>query len=310
MNQHPLNLTAADGHQITGTLFQPEVPRACLVISHGMAEHGDRYARLARWLGQHQIAVISYHHRGHGPDCGPDDLGHYADSQGWAKVVGDLELVVAHARATFPELPLSLLGHSMGSFIAQSYAQQHGAALDALILSASNRINKAELLPSRSLIGLIKRVCGKRHQSKLIAKLTFGKFNRMFRPNRTECDWLSRDERQVDQYLADPLCGFECSTGLWHDFLGGMLTINPMRWRKDLPVHLFSGSEDPVGEMGKGIRQHFQAIREAGIQKVTFRLFDGGRHEMLNELNAEDVWQHLLQCIPTAQSACAEPLSA
>ena len=126
MNQHPLNLTAADGHQITGTLFQPEVPRACLVISHGMAEHGNRYGELARWLGQHQIAVISYHHRGHGPDCGPDDLGHYADSQGWAKVVGDLELVVAHARATFPELPLSLLGHSMGSYLAQSVLSQNG----------------------------------------------------------------------------------------------------------------------------------------------------------------------------------------
>ncbi|MFV8569838.1 lysophospholipase [Marinobacter sp. SBS5] len=310
MNQHTLNLTAADGHRITGTLFQPKAPAACLVISHGMAEHGNRYAALAQWLGEHRIAVVSFNHRGHGPDCSEADLGHYADSQGWAKVVSDLGLVVDHARTTFPNLPLSLLGHSMGSFIAQSYTQQQGASIDALILSASNRINKAELVPSRSLIGLIKLIRGKRHQSKLIANLTFGKFNRMFRPNRTDCDWLSRDEQQVDQYLADPLCGFECSTGLWHDFLGGMLSINPELWRKDLPIHLFSGSDDPVGEMGKGIRQHFQTIREAGIQKVTFRLFDGGRHEMLNELNAEDVWQHLLTCIPTAQPVCAEPLSA
>ncbi|WP_323751537.1 alpha/beta fold hydrolase [Marinobacter sp.] len=308
MNQHPLNLTAADGHRITGTLFQPAAPVACLVISHGMAEHGNRYTALAQWLVAHDVAVISYHHRGHGPDCTDTDLGHYADRNGWAKVVSDLDQVVGHARDNFPELPLSLLGHSMGSFIAQSYAQQHGASIDALILSASNRLNRAELVPWRLLIGLIKRVRGQRHRSKLIAGLTFGKFNRMFRPNRTACDWLSRDEQQVDQYLADPICGFECSAGLWHDFLGGMLSINPKLWHKDLPIHLFSGSADPVGEMGKGIRQHFQTIREADIQKVTFRLFDGGRHEMLNELNAEDVWQHLMQCIPTVQPACAEPL--
>ncbi|WP_372965177.1 alpha/beta fold hydrolase [Marinobacter sp.] len=310
MNQHPLNLTTDDGHRITGTLFQPDVPAACLVISHGMAEHGNRYSELAQWLCGHNIAVIACHHRGHGPDCPEADLGHYADTQGWQKVVGDLGLVIHYAHEAFPGLPVSLLGHSMGSFIAQSYAQQHGNTLDTLILSATNRIHRPELLASRFLVGLIRLLRGKRHKSRLITNLTFGKFNRMFRPNRTDCDWLSRDEQQVDRYIADTLCGFECSAGLWHDFLSGMLSIHPRQWRKDLPVHLLSGAEDPVGEMGKGIRQHFQAIREAGIHKVTFRLYERGRHEILNELNAEDVWQHLLQCIPVHDTVYAKPLPA
>jgi len=310
VNQHTLNLTTDDGHRITGTLFRPANPVACLVISHGMAEHGDRYAALARWLTDRNVAVITYHHRGHGPDCPRGDLGHYADNGGWAKVVADLGLVVAHARQTFPGMPVSLLGHSMGSFIAQCYAQQHGNTLDTLILSATNRVHRPELTASRLLIGLIRLIRGKRHRSKLIANLTFRKFNRQFQPNRTDCDWLSRDEQQVDRYIADAACGFECTAGLWHDFVGGMLSINPDLWRKDLPVHLFAGTEDAVGEMGKGIRQHFQTIREAGIHKVTLRLFDRGRHEMLNELNAEGVWQHLLQCIPVREPACTEPLPA
>ena len=310
MNQHTLNLTSDDGHRITGTLFQPDTPVACLVISHGMAEHGNRYTALAQWLAENNVAVMTYHHRGHGPDCAPAALGHYADRQGWSKVVSDLGRVINQARQTFPGVPVSLFGHSMGSFIAQSYAQQHGDGLNTLILSATNRIHRTELQASRLLIGLIRLVRGKRHKSPLIANLTFRKFNRQFQPNRTDCDWLSRDEQQVDRYIADPACGFECSAGLWHDFVKGMLSINPSVWRKDLPVHLFAGTEDAVGEMGKGIRQHFQSIREAGIHKVTLRLFEHGRHEMLNELNAEDVWQHLLQCIPVHEPACAESLPA
>ena len=143
------------------------------------------------------------------------------------------------------------------------------------------------------LIGLIRLLRGKRHRSPLITRMTFEQFNRRFRPNRTHADWLSRDPHQVDAYVADPLCGFQCSTGLWLDFIGGMLAIKPPTWRKDLPVHLFSGTADAVGEMGRGVRQHFQAIREAGVGHVTLRLFEGGRHEMLNETNRDEVWQYL-----------------
>lgn len=302
MNEHPLTLKAGDGHTVTGTVFSPAAPTATLIVSHGMAEHGDRYKSLAHWLGENGVAVVTYHHRGHGPNCPYENLGHYADQHGWSSVIADLHQVVQHTRSQFPGLPVNLLGHSMGSFIAQAYAQIHGDDLDALILSATNRIDRRQLLASRTLIGLIRLVRGKRHRSKLVARMTFEKFNRKFRPNRTGSDWLSRDSTQVDLYIADPLCGFECTVGLWWDFIGGMLRLSPAAFRKDLPVHLFSGTADAVGEMGHGVRRHFQAIREAGAENVTLRLFEGGRHEMLNETNRDEVWEYLRSLCLTLQS--------
>ncbi|WP_296934623.1 alpha/beta hydrolase [uncultured Marinobacter sp.] len=302
MNEQPLTLNVGDGYTITGTIYTPAAPTAILVVSHGMAEHGDRYQPLAHWLGENGIAVLTYHHRGHGPNCPPANLGHYADQHGWTRVVEDLHQVIQHARARFPGLPVHLLGHSMGSFIAQAYAQSHGDNLDTLILSATNRTDRAHLLASRTLIGLIRLVRGKRHRSRLVARMTFEQFNRKFRPNRTDADWLSRDPKQVDDYIADPLCGFDCTVGLWWDFIGGMLRLSPAAFRKDLPVHLFSGTADAVGEMGRGVRRHFQAIREAGAENVTLRLFEGGRHEMLNETNREEVWAYLLSLCLTPDS--------
>lgn len=305
MHAHPFTLTSRDDHTITGTLFQPADPASVLVIAHGMAEHAGRYTDFARWLGTRGIAVVTYHHRGHGDQGPTEKLGHYSDNDGWAKVTDDLYRVISQARTTFPDLPLTLLGHSMGSFIAQSLAQQHPGAIDALILSASNRIHRPQLLVSRCLVGAIRGLRGRRHRSALITRLTFGQFNRRFQPTRTDCDWLSRDPRQVDAYRADPACGFDCSVGLWYDFLGGMLAIDPRRWRKDLPVHLFGGSEDPVGEMGQGLTRHFRAIREAGVQRVTLRLFAGGRHEMLNETNADEVWAHVAALCQPAHADAA-----
>lgn len=293
MHEQRLSLTGQDNHVIQGTIFCPDAPHTALVIAHGMAEHAGRYADFARWLAQRNVAVITFNHRGHGPACLPDQLGHYSDTDGWGKVVDDLNRVLLDAREHFPGIPLTLLGHSMGSFIAQSCAQQHPESLDALILSATNRIHRPQLWAFRALIGGIRRLHGSHHRSPTIARKTFGKFNRLFRPNRTDCDWLSRDTAQVDCYVSDPLCGFECTTGLWHDFIQGMLAIKPSTWRKDLPVHLFSGSDDAVGEMGKGVTRHVQNIRNAGVRETSLRLFKGGRHEMLNETNAGDVREHV-----------------
>lgn len=297
MQEQPLSLTGQDSHAITGTVFCPDTPHSALVIAHGMAEHAGRYADFARWLAKRNIAVITFNHRGHGPACPTDQLGHYNDVDGWGKVIDDLNRVLFDARERFPGIPLALLGHSMGSFIAQGCAQVHPDSLDCLILSATNQIQRPQLWASGALVSGIRRLYGNHHRSPTIAKMTFGKFNRLFQPNRTDCDWLSRDTTQVDQYVSDPLCGFECTTGLWHDFIQGMLAIEPSRWRKDLPVHLFSGSYDPVGEMGKGVSRHIQNIRNAGIRETSLRLFEGGRHEMLNESNAAEVREHVLSLL-------------
>lgn len=298
MPEQSFTLSATDGHVIRVHGFIPSVTEAALVIAHGMAEHSGRYAALARWLADRKVAVFTYDHRGHGHHCPADDLGHYADEQGWQKVISDLASVVNLARGHAGDSPLALLGHSMGSFIAQSYVQSHGDRIDLLILSATNRIHKPQLQASRALISGIAACHGRRHRSNTVATMTFGKFNRQFRPNRTDADWLSRDEEQVDRYLNDPLCGFQCTTGLWLDFIGGMLALEPRTWRQDLPIRMISGDCDAVGEMGKGVRLHQQALTKAGIKDVTLQLFPGGRHEMFNETNAEEVWDALFNTLP------------
>lgn len=290
-------LPATDDHEIPVKVWRPRYPAGVMVLAHGMAEHAGRYAPLAEWLTDRGIAVVAVEHRGHSEHCDEADLGHFADSDGWNKVVTDLREVVRFARSLEPQPPLSLFGHSMGSFIAQAYAQRFGDSLDTLVLCATNRINRPKLRVSRALVETIRIIKGPRHVSPLIENLTFGAFNQAFRPNRTTHDWLSRDPAQVDEYLADAYCGFGCTVQLWRDFIGGMLTIDPSLWRKDLPVHLMSGTADPVGEMGKGVQRHIETLRSTGVSVKSIRLFEDARHELVNESNSREVWEHLLTCL-------------
>lgn len=292
-------LTASDGRAIPVKVWRPRAPKAMLIIAHGMAEHASRYARLADWLNNLDIAVVAVEHRGHSDDCPDADLGHYADKDGWNKVITDLDQVVDYARSLEPDAPLTLFGHSMGSFIAQVYAQRFGGKLQGLILCATNRINRPQLIVSKLLVDAIKAVKGPRHLSPLVTSMTFGAFNKAFKPNRTTHDWLSRDNDQVDAYLEDAYCGFDCTVQLWSDFIGGMLTIDPRQWPKDVPVHVLSGTNDPVGEFGKGIVKHIEAIKAAGVNLASSHLFEGGRHELVNETNALEVWEHLMGCVTT-----------
>ncbi|TGN38715.1 alpha/beta hydrolase [Marinobacter confluentis] len=302
MNAQERFITSPDGHQIPLLCWVPGTDSAepasrVLIIAHGMAEHAARYQPLALWLNQRGVAVYAIQHRGHGPHCPPEQRGHYADEDGWQKVIDDLAQAVQHLRSEHPGLPLSLFGHSMGSFISQAYAQQYGNDIDNLLLCATNRIDRLKLSPYLGLVRLIKRSRGKHHRSPLIDRLSFDAFNRQFAPNRTGHDWLSRDAGQVDRYEADPLCGFTCTVGLWNDFIGGMLSLNPDQWRKDLPVHLMAGDQDPVGEMGKGFKRHIANLRKAGVCVASERLFEGARHELVNETVADQVWQHVYQCL-------------
>jgi alpha-beta hydrolase superfamily lysophospholipase len=283
-------LTAPDGHEIPVRLWRPNTVDKILVIAHGMAEYCERYAPMADWLTESNIAVVALNHRGHGMDCKDEDLGFYSDIRGWQKVLEDLHQTIQFARKELPNVPVALMGHSMGSFISQAYIQQYGEGIDQLILTSTNRIDRPLVLAARTLAKSITLFKGPRATSKLIDFLSFGSFNNKFKPNRTEYDWLSRDNEHVDAYVNDPYCGFSCSAQMWADFLGGMLSIDYEKWPADLQVHLLSGTKDPVGEMGKGIAKAAQQIKRAGRKLVTFKLYEGGRHELVNETNALEVW--------------------
>lgn len=300
MRADTFSFESDDGHRLHVYRFLPEgAPRGVVHISHGMAEHAGRYARLAEALTQRGYAVYANDHRGHGRTAtGPTELGFFAASGGFDRVVRDLARLIAHEKQEHPGLPVTLLGHSMGSFLAQEYALQHGSELRALVLSGSSGKPTPLAQLGRGIARLERWRLGERGRSALLSALSFDAFNKRFGPTRTAFDWLSRDPAEVDKYIADPLCGFRVTTTLWVDVLDGAARIaDPQRQARlprELPVYLFGGSRDPVGGEA-GINQLLADYRAAGLRRVTCRLYPDARHEVLNESNRSEVVQDLLR---------------
>lgn len=286
--------------------------RAVVQIAHGMAEHAGRYAPLAEALAAAGLAVFAHDHRGHGRSVArPEDLGHMADVNGWNRAVEDLRGIHQRIRVELPEPPLFLLGHSMGSFMARRFAVHWGAELAGLALSGTGGPAGALELVGREIALWRARAKGRRATSRLLQFMSFGSFNNAFKPNRTEYDWLSRDEAQVDAYIEDPLCGFAVTTGCWADFLAQLVELDTpealQRVPESLPVYLLSGDRDPVGKQGAGVRAMAEAYRAAGLGSVTVKLYPEARHEILNETNRREVFADLLAWIEGALTAPGSP---
>ena len=267
-------------------------PKAIVQIVHGMAEYIDRYDRPARALAAAGYLVIGRNHRGHGPEA--KLLGYFADENGWQKLIDDTHADAADIRRQYPGIPYFLLGHSMGSFLAREYAVQFGKELSGLILSGTG-FYPAPLCRAGRLMALLSP---KKKPARMVNKIAFAGNNKPFEPGRTGFEWLSRDEKEVDKYVADPLCGF-CFTGkAFADFFGGLLALTYEKdisvMPKDLPVYFMSGDHDPVGQMGKGVRQVADQFRRIGMKDVTVKLYEGARHELFNELNREEVTADLI----------------
>jgi alpha-beta hydrolase superfamily lysophospholipase len=287
---------ADDGQTLLGRRWLPEgSPRAVLQIAHGLAEHSARYARLAAALNAAGYAVYANDHRGHGPKAAPADLGHFADEGGWDKVVGDLWTFNRLIAAEQPGLPIVFLGHSLGSFLGRGFLAKHSDALAGAALSGSNGKPPAIATLGRLIAREERLRLGKRGKSALILQLWFGEFNKPFKPARTDFDWLSRDERQVDEFVADPLCGFPFTTQLAIDVLDALPYVTSQKSlatiRKDMAVYVFSGERDPVGANIKGL---IQDLKAAGFTQLTTRLYPGARHETLNETNRDEVTRDLI----------------
>ena len=284
-------LTADDGHRIHVQTWAPDGdPVGAIQLVHGLGEHIKRYGRFAEAAAARGYVVYGHDHRGHGLSEG--ERGYYADENGWHKVVEDARVVNDHLRENYAGKPVVLLGHSMGSFIAENFAMHYGARLQGLLLSGSTWPQRIQLLPGRLLAKLESFRVGKRGNSALINALGFGAFNRPFRPVRTEMDWLSRDEAEVDKYIADPHCGGPFTCGLWLDFMGGLYELGSdhalTRIPADLPVLITGGSVDPVGGE-KGMTRLAMHYMQTLHQRVKLKIYPDGRHEMLNEINRGEV---------------------
>ena len=267
-------------------------PKAIVLLVHGMAEHSGRYARLGKALCDAGFGLYAHDQRGHGKTAERATLGHYADSDGWCAVVSDVASLNQHIGQALPGVPIFLLGHSMGSYIAQAYLLHHSASLHGAILSASN-FQPVALYRCASLIARFERWRqGPKGHSALIEWLSFGSFNKAFKPNRTAYDWLSRDPVEVDAYASDPLCGFRCTNQLWIDLLGGLQQIskasNLAQIDPALPLLVMGGACDPVSE-GKRLEVLANALRTAGNRNVQLNIYPQARHELFNETHRDEV---------------------
>jgi alpha-beta hydrolase superfamily lysophospholipase len=294
MQSTTTTVTASDGIALhTHRWLSDGPPKGVVQLAHGMAEHSERYARLAEALTAAGYAVYAHDHRGHGSTASEADHGYFADRDGWDTVVEDLRAVTRFAQEEHPGLPVFLLGHSMGSFLARAYVIEDSRDLAGLVLSGTagdpGALGKAGLGLARAEA----RLRGGRHVSTVLDKLTFGQYNTAFKPNRTDFDWLSRDDAEVDAYVADPLCGRTFTSGFFADLLGGLSGINDRRRvarvRRDLPILLVSGDKDPVGDNGKGARAVREQYASVGVVDVTCTLYPGARHEIFNETNRDEV---------------------
>ena len=297
-------LSASDASKLfVNHWLSVQPPKGVVMIAHGMAEHSERYARLAQTLVDQGYGVYALDLRGHGRTAQHGVQGHFADQDGWQKVVNDLHSLQQHIRKQHPQSPIFLLGHSMGSYIGQAYLVQHSADLQGAILSGSN-YQPVALYKVAGLIARFERFRqGPTGFSALLEFLSFGSFNKAFKPTRTDFDWLSRDPAEVDRYINDPLCGFRCTNQLWIDLLGGLQDItrpeNLARIVKTLPLLVVGGACDPVSD-GKRLNDLAHALRQSGNPSVALKIYPDARHELLNETNREAVTADLVQWLEEA----------
>ncbi|HUS25237.1 MAG TPA: alpha/beta hydrolase [Candidatus Binatia bacterium] len=283
--------------------------RGIVQIVHGMAEHSARYARPAEALTRAGFAVYAHDLPGHGPDTPAAQRGHFADHRGWRLACASIREVQKLAQKEQPGRPVFLLGHSLGSYLVQHYAADFGATLSGVALSATSGDFGALLPVARTLLHGEALLYGRRAPSRVGASLSFKAFNRKFRPQRTGFEWLSRDAAEVDRYVADPYCGFSCSTGLWLDFIEAArkLTATPRlrRLPRTLPVLLINGADDAATGGEQGPRALERKYRAAGLGDVSVKIYPDARHELFNEHCRDQVLHDLVAWLSQRAPAAA-----
>lgn len=274
-------------------------PRAIVQIIHGIAEYIDRYDEFMSFLADNGIIAVGTDHLGHGKSIESEEqTGFFAYDNGWDYAVRDEEVLRLAMHENYPELPIIVFGHSMGSFMARTLLIRYPDAFNAAIISGTGNQGAALVNGGLFMGNLVTGLKGAHHYSKFLNNLAFGSYNKIYDNPKTEYDWLSRDEANVQKYIDDPLCGFIPSCSLFRDMMTGVKFItnkkNLTAMNKDMPVYFMSGDMDPVGECGKGVQKAYNNFLEAGMKDVSIKLYPGGRHEMLNEINKDEVYTDIL----------------
>ncbi|MBQ9890640.1 MAG: alpha/beta hydrolase [Firmicutes bacterium] len=291
-------------------VWEPEgEPKAILQIVHGMAEHMERYAAFAEYLNGFGVLVCGEDHIGHGKSAAPKDWGYMGEDNGWKNMVHDVEQLHQIITVKYMDTPYFILGHSMGSFITRAWLAMYGTGVDGAIIMGTAGTNPV-LGVAKFLVKFIRRFKGSRHISKLVTGAAFGSYNKHIAPQRTEYDWLTRDDAIVDKYIDDPACGFTFTIAGYGDLFNVIGYVSSDNWYalvpKALPMLIVSGAEDPVGAYGQGPAEVAERLQEAGCEDVSLLLYEDMRHEILNEYGKETVMEDIKRFIFGEEAPGAE----
>ncbi len=271
-------------------------------ISHGVNEYIERYSDFARFLASRGFVVVGNDHLGHGQSVlSSEELGFFAYNNGWEKVVMDIEKLRKITTKKYPGIPYFIFGHSMGSFLLRTHLIEYpDSGIYGAIISGTGQPAKTLITAGKLLSDTVMHREGKKYRSKTVNNSAFGSYNKKFKPQRTDFDWLSRDESVVDAYIESPFCGAKIvpTVSLFSEMMGGLAFIqnkkNLQKMNKELYAAFMSGTMDPVGDYGIGVIKAYTSFREAGLINSSYKLYPDARHEILNETNKSDVYNDVL----------------
>ena len=291
-------------HRIHAIKWVPEAekPVCILQIVHGMSEYVDRYDEFAKYLADKGILVVGDDHLGHGKSVTPGEpYGYFCKEDAPTVLVRDEHRLKKIMQEKYPGIPYLILGHSMGSFITRNYLMRYGSGINGALIVGTGMQSKPILLCARALAAIQKVFCGEKHVSRLVDKVAFGVYNKKIESPKTSFDWLSRNEENVRKYVDDPLCGFIFTVNGFRTLFKLIYNLHDTEKLKqmpsNLPVFFLSGTDDPVGNYGRDVEKVYQSFRGIGMNNVQMKLYPKDRHEILNEVDKEDVYGDIYRWI-------------
>lgn len=298
-----ISFPSSDGkNTVRGYLYIPEGEvRGVVQLSHGMIDYVGRYTRIIEHLTAQGYVFAGNDHLGHGKTAAsPEDFGFFASRDGYKRVIDDLFSMNKLLHEEFPECPIVLFGHSMGSFVARLYATEHRESIDALIIHGTSGPNPL-LGMGKCVIAALKLLRGERHRSKLVTGIAFGSYNDHYPKSEGSNAWLTREIALVADRDTDPYTSFIFTLSGYGDLFKLIGKCNEREWFDtfpcDLPTLVISGEDDPVGNYGKGVRYVHEKLSERGVKELSLKLYPGARHELFNETNRAEVFSDLTDWI-------------
>lgn len=274
--------------------------KAVLQMVHGMIEYIERYEPFAEYLTEHGYLVVGHDHLGHGDSVrSEEDFGYFGENPSDI-LVSDIHTMRTLVQRENPGKPYFIMAHSMGSYMTRKYLSLYGAGLDGAIIMGTGHISRAKAKFGILVASILEKIRGGRYRSKIVRSLTFGKPYRKYDLDGKDYEksWLTKDAEIVKEYYANPKCTFLFSVnaykGLFEAVYFDSCSKNIEKIPKDLPIFMISGAEDPVGDLGEGVKHVYESYKQAGIKEITCKLYENDRHEILNETDKEAVYLDIL----------------